>query len=612
MEKFSIRISNLGKQISINKDESIFNALIRNHIRIRTLCGGHGLCGKCKIKILEGETSEVTSVEKQFLKESELREGFRLACQTKPLSDLVIEIPKESLELRPKIIVKGIMRQFPLLPDISKVAIRPQIPKEEIGVSIIDLLNQSLDEMDLKAFIETAPAEVLNDIEERFLSKKDFTITISRSNRTIVDVEDVEKLNAVYGIALDIGTTTVVASIVDLANGKEVDVESMLNPQIAFGEDIISRISYVQKSESNLQKLQKEIIKGINQLVRKLLTRNNIDKRDVKDFVAVGNSVMMHLLLGVNPESLGKSPFLPVFRSKQRIPISDLKIVGWKHAKLYVPPLIAGYIGSDITAGIEAIGIHKHKDKVELLIDIGTNGEIILNNKGKLIATSFAAGAAFEGTKIKFGMRATDGAIEDVHIDPNTFDVKVEVIGNIKSVGICGTGIINGIAEMLKAGVIDKTGRFNLNIGTSRVRRGDDFPEFVIAYADETAIEKDITINQKDVRELQLAKAAVYASVKLLLKFAKLEPESFDSVYIAGGFGTKLRVDSIKRIKMLPAFPKEVIKFVGNTALAGAKIFLLSLDARKEVESVTKQIEYLNLGGNEEFYKELVNAIHFS
>ena len=611
-QNISLEIKTLKKTLQTSADKTLFETLIENGIRIKTLCAGHGLCGKCKIKLIKGEATPLTDSERRFLSESEIKKGYRLSCQVKPLSDLVIEIPKESLELRPKIVIKGISEKFKIDPNIIKVAVAIDVPKEETGIAIFDLISDGIKRVYPDISTKTIPLDIISKISKLFSEgKRSFSITISQVTSEIIDIEDVEKINANYGIAVDIGTTTLVASLIDLNSGNEIDVTSMLNPQISLGEDIISRISYAQKSEKNLKQINNLVIKGINDLTTQLIRRNNIELENIKEFVAVGNSVMIHLFLCVNPESLGRAPFMPVFRGSTYVSAKKLGLKGNENARVYTPPLIAGYIGSDITAGIIATGIYKHPNKIEFLIDIGTNGEIVLNKRGELIATSFAAGAAFEGAKIKFGTRASDGAIEDVKIDPNTFDVKYSVIGDMKPIGLCGTGIINAIAEMVKVGVIDNTGRFNVNLNTERIRKGDDYMEFVIAYANETAIGKDIVLTQKDIREIQLAKAAAFAATCLLLRYVNVKPEEVDTVYVAGGFGSNLRVDSIKTIGLLPNVPNKNIKPMGNTALAGAKMFLLSKRFRMKIEPILRKIRYVNLGGHKDFYKELVDAMYF-
>ena len=612
MISFELEIKNLGKTIKVPPAKSVFEALLENNIKIKTLCGGHGICGKCKIKVLSGNFSEPTASEQKFLTSVEIENGYRLACQVRALSSGIIEMPSESLELHPKIIISGFMEELRHDPNVSKVYVSVHVPKEEKGEAILDLISREITKVYPEFVVKRTKPDELEKLADLFSKNAtEFTVTLAHDTYELLDIDLGNTLDNLFGLAIDIGTTTIVVSLIDLNTGETLGNASILNPQIALGDDIISRISYAMNSPDGTKKLQTLVVNGINRLIRTLIKEQNIHLNDIKDVVAVGNSVMSHLFLGVNPSSLGKSPFLPVFRNAYSGYSSDVGLIAGKNAKLYVPPLIAGYIGSDITAGIIASGIHRHKDKIEIFIDIGTNGEIIINKKCRLIATSFAAGGAFEGTKIKFGTRAAEGAIEDVRIDPNTLNVDYDVIGEIKPNGLCGTGILSVVSELVKAGVVDKSGRINMDLKNKRIRMGEKFPEFIIAFADETSIDKDIVINQKDIRELQLAKAAAFAATCLLLRHAKLSPKDVDSFFVAGGFGSRLRVESVKTIGLLPNVPDESIRFLGNTALTGAKAFLLSKSYRSEIADVLRRIEYVNLGGHSEFYKELVDAMHF-
>ncbi len=395
----------------------------------------------------------------------------------------------------------------------------------------------------------------------------------------------------IYGLALDIGTTTIVGALINLNSGKLIDEEFRLNPQKKYGMDIISRISYSMQNKTGLDDLHNILLSVINDIIRVGTLRTNIKPNDIYLITVASNSVMNHSLLNKNLESFGKYPYKPLFKKTDLIRASDIHININKDAKLFVVPNIDGFVGGDITSDIISSNFG-NKDKIELLIDIGTNGEIVLNNKGNLTATSTAAGPAFEGAKIKFGMIAKTGAIDKIYIKEN--DIKFETIGDFQPVGICGTGLINGIASFLKLGWIDYTGRI-LKEYIPENRYIETENDFGIKLTDK------IYISQQDIREFQLAKGAILAGITLMLKKYKLQTTDIDTMYIAGAFGKYLNLENALTLKLFPEMDVKKIKFIGNGSLQGAINILLNKDILNKSLEIVDNIEFFDIANQENF-----------
>ena len=418
-----------------------------------------------------------------------------------------------------------------------------------------------------------------------------------------------------YGIAFDIGTTTVVAMLWDMENVELMDIKAVTNPQSVFGADVISRIMYAGDNPANLAVIHKKIVDCLNVLLEEFAEKHNINKEDISEITVVGNTTMSHLFAGVDPSTLATAPFTPVFLASKRGLARDFGIMAGKDTSLYLLPNIAGHVGSDITAGILATNI-MNENKNNLFVDIGTNGEIVLSAKGRTLTCSTAAGPAFEGATIYQGMRAASGAIERVTIQKD--DVDIVVIDGLKPIGICGSGIIDAVAQLVKNKIIDKTGKYakpeNLpehgcseNI-VKRLRTNQRGKEFVLSYVDDG---DDIVITQKDVREVQLAKAAIYAGIKILMKELGVEGPDLDKVSIAGAFGSYIDKESALTIGLLPDISIEKIVSVGNAAGVGASLALFSEDLQNAAEKIASGIEHLELADYEGFQDEYLSAMSF-
>ncbi|MCX5632999.1 MAG: ASKHA domain-containing protein [Phycisphaerae bacterium] len=424
------------------------------------------------------------------------------------------------------------------------------------------------------------PGESLLSGIDKIVIESDILQTIIPDERQISD-------DKYFGVAVDIGTTTLAASLINLKNAGEIAVMGDVNPQISLGDDVISRIKYSTSHKNGLAELQKAVIRQINALIDKLCRRGGVEKENIYEITIAGNTTMEYLVCGIDPSPLGQLPFEPIYRGANVINASELKIGINPKGIVYIFPVIGGFVGGDISAGMLAMDL-LNQPQPALMIDIGTNGEIVLVKDNKIMAASTAAGPAFEGARISCGMRAAIGAIEKVKLEN---DCVYNVIGNVKPTGICGSGLIDVAAELLNAGIVDSTGRMNR-------------PEFVIA--------DNVKITQKDIRQIQLAVGAIRAGINIILKQAGIKAGDLKKVFIAGGFGSFIRRNHAQRIGLLPAqIDHNKISFVGNTSLAGAKLALLSIKAREKAESFAKQAKHIELSADSDFQNEFVSAMIF-
>jgi uncharacterized 2Fe-2S/4Fe-4S cluster protein (DUF4445 family) len=474
--------------------------------------------------------SELTEIEKRTLTEQEILQNYRLACMTKALDDVEVTVPEESRRKEQVILTEGRKIDFTIDPAVKKYFLTIPSPSLEDLLADKERLEKMLIQAHgLKNLIIDFPA--LKKLPN-LMRKNNGNITVTVwNNKEIIDIEP-DKISKSYGLAIDIGTTTVVAYLIELETGKRVAIESMTNPQVAYGEDVVSRISYVITAEDGLQRLGDIIRTGINSLIEQLIKRSNINYDQIEEVSIVGNSVMHHLFLKLTPEFIGRSPFVPVTHTPMNVKARDVGINVNPSGNIHVLPIEAGYVGADNVAVLIASEIHKSTE-ISLVIDIGTNGELVLGNNEKLFSVSCAAGPALEGAHIKFGMRAAAGAIERVTIN-ETFEPKYKTIGNEKPRGICGSGIIDVMAELFRVGIIEKNGRF-ADLYTPRLRRTNKVKEYVLEWASNAAINTDIVITQKDVREVQLAKGAMYAGAVILMN--RFGCTKLDRIMLAGAFG---------------------------------------------------------------------------
>jgi uncharacterized 2Fe-2S/4Fe-4S cluster protein (DUF4445 family) len=418
-----------------------------------------------------------------------------------------------------------------------------------------------------------------------------------------------------YGLAVDVGTTTVACYLCDLTNGKVLATDSMMNPQVAFGEDVMSRITYSMTHKEGLGQMHQAIVKGLNEIAGRAAAQAGIKRSDIVDMTIVGNTCMHHIFLNIDPLYIGKAPFPPSIHHSLDVKARDFGVKISPGAYVHVLPIESGFVGADNVGVLIAEAPYK-QNSIELVIDIGTNGELILGNKQKLISASCATGPAFEGAEIKHGMRAAPGAIEKIRIDSETKEVQFKVIGkedwntdleDVGAKGICGSGIFDAIAQLYKAGIVNRTGRFNADLQSPRFRQTDDGPEFVIAWAKETSIGQDIVVTLDDLRAIQLAKGAMYAGAKIMMRH--LNVESVDKVILAGAFGSYIDKESAAVIGLFPDCDLKNVYAVGNAAGDGARMALLNVGKRKEADKMAREVEYIELTVEADFDKVFAQAM---
>jgi uncharacterized 2Fe-2S/4Fe-4S cluster protein (DUF4445 family) len=599
----------IGKIVDARKYEDLLKVCRKAGINILSECGGIGVCGKCRIIIKDQKfVSKHTEAEKHHFSKEEINEGYRLACQTKVLFTegiLKIIIPKESISEKRKIQSIGFEREIQIEPLIRKIHLILDKP------SLFDLRSDSqriIDSIMKKYNIHNLEInfDILKDIPN-LLRECDWNVTAILWNNKIIDIEKGDTSRLIYGLAIDIGTSKIVCQLIDLINGETVNIASDENPQIPYGEDIMSRITYIITKENGLKELSSLIKKTINKLIEKICLEKNINNENIYEAVIVGNTAMHHIFLEIQPKYLALAPYVPVISESINVPAKKIGLNINKNANIHVLPVIGGFVGADAVADVLATGIYE-LDEMCLLIDIGTNSEVFIGNKNGILAASCASGPAFEGMQIKYGMKAISGAIEEVSIK-NNGDVIYKTIDNLKPIGICGSGAIDIVAELFINGFIDNRGRF-INIKNPRIVKTDKGYAYVIAWKNETAINEDIIFSQEDINAIQLAKSAIHTACMLLMKKMNINEEDIDKLFIAGAFGNYLNPINSINIGLIPDIPIERISFVGNTAISGAKICLLSKKMREEASFITKKIKFIELATDPEFPKELANSMY--
>ncbi|WXG41955.1 MAG: ASKHA domain-containing protein [Candidatus Freyarchaeum deiterrae] len=606
MKEFAIRFEPDGKKIAADNGLNILDLAKEGGVGIRSECGGKGKCGKCRIKVEnQRNLNEVTDTEREHLTLEEINQGYRLACMASIRGNLVVFIPSESRLSVRRIQVHGMEQPVKLEPNVKKINLF--LEKPTIQNPIAD---------DLNIFTNPEKLSNLQDLEFEYellriipdvVRKGDWNVTITiLGDRKIIDLEPFNTTARIFGFAIDIGTSKLVGYQVDLNSGEVVGVGSIENPQIAYGEDVLSRISYAEEGYENKQRLQNLTAEGINKIIQMACEESGVDPKEIYELTVVGNTAMFSLFLGIQTKYLHLAPYVPGVKFPVTVGAKTLNINVNPRASVYVLPNIAGYVGADAVGDVLATGIYD-LDEICLLVDVGTNGEVFVGNKEDIVSCSCAAGPAFEGVHIQYGMKAVTGAIERVQIKPKTFDVKCETIGGSKPVGICGSGIIDIVAEMFRCGIITERGKFN-DLDTPRIIRAEGRPEFVVAWKEETAIGKNITVSMKDVEEIQLAKAAIHAGCVVLMKKKELTDNEIDKVFIAGAFGNYINPESAKFLGLIPDIPTEKITFAGNTALAGAKMALVSREVRNIARRLSKWIRYVELMAEPGFKSEFVKS----
>ncbi len=594
---------------------------------IESICGGKGTCGKCKVRIEKGYfakygiRSKIASVamigegNEKFLNQSQLRQNYRMACQTRIHGDIVVFVPEESRKSKQVVRKEATMRDIKLKPAVKKYYVELKNATLHDNLSDLERLQEALGKKFKLRDLNIDYPVLLN--LQNIVREGNWKVTVSVWNKKeIINVESGQVAGG-YGLAVDIGTTTVAGYLCDLTTGEVLATNAMMNPQVAYGEDVMSRIGYSVKGKNGLKQMNRTIIKGLNQITGRAAARAGIRRSDIIDMAVVGNTCMHHIFLNIDPQYLGKTPFSPSVQHSLDIKARDLGLKIAPGAYVHVLPIEAGFVGAD-NVGVLIAEEPYNQDEMLLIIDIGTNGELILGNRKKLFSSSCATGPAFEGAEIRHGMRAAPGAIEKLKIDPETKEVQFKVIGNerwnteVKNIGargICGSGIFDAAAQMFLAGIIGKGGRFNTGLKSPRLLRNGNEPEFVIAWAKETSIDHDIVICQKDIRAVQLAKGAMYSGARIMMN--RLGIDKIDKVILAGAFGSYIDKESASVIGLFPDCAPENVYAVGNAAGDGARMALLNMAKRKEADVMARQVEYVELAVEPDFNNAFTKALIF-
>lgn len=582
----------------------------RYSIPINSYCGGRGTCGKCRVR-LKGEASALTPLEQKSLASSLMKPGERLACQVESWGDLEVEILQVEPGKVEKALAGGALSFAAVDPGIYKWnLVRPEdlrIPSS----STWEILRKALQQRGIED--PQADWHTLQQLGDKIWAWEAWTAVLAGSR--LLGIEPGDTTGQLYGMAFDIGTTSVVGYLLDLVEGKQVALSSQLNPQAAFGADVISRISLASTDPSGLQLLQGKILHALNALIGKAAASARIPQDRIYALSVVGNTTMHHLLLGLDPSGMGHLPYNPVMTDPLEVRALDLGLEIYPRAPVFLLPNIAGYVGSDIVGGLLSTGLHE-REGIALEIDIGTNGEIALGSRQQILVSSAAAGPAFEGAQISCGMRAEPGAVSQVYAGEG--DIRWRVVGEVPPQGLCGSGLVDLVALLLRLGLIDPGGRFRSPDSLaasvpskirSRLRRTDGEWRFFLTEGDDSS--PAISLAQRDVRELQLAKGAIRAGINILMDELHIGPSQVETIFLAGAFGNYIDPANAQAIGLLPPYPLEKIRPVGNAAGEGAKMALLSRVAREEASRIARRARFIELASRSDFQDKFVEALAF-
>ena len=589
-----------GQDVRVPPGVSVFDAASWNGLAIDSTCGGHGTCKKCKIQILEGEVP-VSRLDIRAFTPEQLNDGWRLACMARANGNLKVEVPP--LSTRPKAATVGVGRQVILRPAIQKRYIELTEPTLSDQRTDIERIADALDDLNVNADLD-----VLRTLPT-ILRKSNFQVTAVISDEDLIAVESGDTSAVNFAVAIDLGTTTVVATLLDLGTGTPVAVKSMLNKQQPFGADVISRISATMMDPDALGVMQRLGLETLNELIAEVCDEAGISINNVYEVAIAGNATMIHLLLGVDPEPIGVAPFIMAVKEWPEYTAAQIGLAVHPGARTYLFPAFGAYVGGDIVAGALATGMDRDK-RVRLLIDVGTNCEIVLSNGDQILTTAAPAGPAFEAASIACGMRAADGAIEVVQIKDDA--LHLGVIGDAEPVGLCGSGLVDAVYVLHKSGLLDDSGRFANddvaaeiapNLSKNLITRETGDRIFVLHWTDG---EPTVFLSQRDVRELQFAKASIATGWRMLLDEVGLKDNDVQQVLLAGSFGSYLSPASAVGIGLVPKMPVVRIVSAGNVAGEGAKMVLLSSTERSGAQTLLNEVQYVELSDREDFQEKFV------
>ena len=600
--EFVVDFEPLGFRARVAPGTTLMDAARQAGVRPNAICGGAGTCGACRVRVMDGQVSPPTSSEERFL-----ADGMRLACQTRVLGDVRVDIPPSTMAFSQRMQVEGHERA---------VEFDPVVRAFDVTLPPADLTDLRADATRLCDALEQQHGIAVGQFEHAamrqlsiLLRENEWTIRIVIMSERDGDGNRVIAVTppgiAPLGLAVDIGTTKVAAYLVNLESGETLAVGGAMNPQIAYGEDVMARIAYAMKDDAQAREIQSVLAGGLNDLVGQLCAQAECSREEIVEAVLVGNTCMHHLAVGLPVAQLGLAPYVPALADSYDLRALEMGLHLAPGANVHLLPNIAGFVGADHVAMVLATGIYE-TDEITVGLDIGTNTEISLAVDGRLLSCSCASGPAFEGAHIRDGMRAAPGAIERIRLADG--QVEYQTIDDASPVGICGSGILDAVAELRKVGVLRLNGSMQPD-SHPRVRGTGRNTEFVLVPAGEQGAARDIVVNRKDVNEIQLAKAAIRAGIEVLLNTAGLEVDQVERVVVAGAFGTYLDVDSALAVEMFPPLPRERFSQVGNAAGMGAKLVLLSRLCREIAGEIARRVEYVELTTSPHFVQVYTGAL---
>ena len=608
-----------GESIEVPFGTSLLDAAILCELRVPAPCAGQGRCGRCRVRIASGEVERRSNA---GLEVAEVAEGWTVACQTYVAGEVEVEVPDRKRErVRPHGHAVAQPESLPIScdwrqnPAVRTFDIVLEPPSLDDNTSDLDRVGRALAQQHgIKEFRAELP--MLRRLAKD-LRMSNWRVNVALEMRDwVYGVYLPPRLIRIYpsafgqksmGLAVDVGTTSVVAYLVEFESGRVIDTASAYNKQISCGEDVISRIIFA-KRKGGLARLQRLVVETINDLLEELQKRNGVELYEIQEIAIAGNTTMTHLLLGLDPQYLREEPYIPTIASAPKLIASELGLQANMLARVHVMPSVGSYVGGDITAGVLSSGMYA-TDKLTLFIDIGTNGEMVLGNRDWLISCACSAGPAFEGGGVAQGMRASEGAIEDVFIADDTFEPTFRTVDDAPAVGICGSGLIDLLGELFVTGLLDKSGRLDREAPTRRVRVRDGVPEYVVAWAGEGGAVRDIALTESDIDGLIRAKAAIYAGFEVLCNSVGVDLADVEQIFIGGAFGQYINVEKAIRIGLLPDQPVERFHFLGNTSAQGAYTVLLCVKARHDVVDVAGKMTYLELSADNRFMDEYTSAL---
>jgi uncharacterized 2Fe-2S/4Fe-4S cluster protein (DUF4445 family) len=595
-----------GEEVRVPSGTPVFDAASWNGIAIDSTCGGHGTCKKCKVRIVSGDVP-VGPLDPRAFTTEELRDGWRLACRAGAREDLTVEVPP--LQTRPKAALAGVGRHVILRPSVQKRHLVLQEPTLEDQRSDLQRVLDGIEDLEPHASID-----LLRTLG-RTLRAANFDVTAVVCDEELIDLEPGDTTARRFAIAFDLGTTTVVAALLNLDTGQPVAVRSMLNRQQPYGADVITRISATMMDDRALAALRERAHETLVELVDEVCAEGEVEHREVYEITVCGNVTMMQLALGIDPEPLSMAPFVVSTHEFPSARAVDFGVSVHPRAPAFVFPSLGAYVGGDIVAGILATGLTRDR-RLRLFIDVGTNSEIALGSNERVLATAAPAGPAFEAAQIRCGMRAADGAIEGVKIDDES--MVLEVIGDVEPIGMCGSGLVDAVSELVRSGLLDHSGRFmpdedaaeRYPVLAPRLTKIGQERVFVLHWRGDDP-ESSVFLSQRDVRELQFAKASIATGWQILLRELGVEPEEITQVLLAGSFGAYLTPLAAVRIGLVPRLALPRIVSAGNVAGEGSKIAALSLRERAEAYSILREVEYVELSGRADFNDLFIDQLAF-